>query len=435
MEQFRVVPGPGRRRAPHPQSQRRGFEQEPGLQTQVVGECADPFAGDLEQLRGLGLVALPRRVRRMLGGRPLPGGQVGPPQPVGPLEGGEPFPDEPSAVRSVEPLDRQQCGSVRRPHPGGLHDRRVTEEPLGGDVPLGRDPVPGHPQLPGARQLPAVAQARQPGQSTPGVRRGRCRARLHQVPTLRLEPLTAAELVEPRQDLVRQFVQEQHVIGCVVQPRRRQRATRPVGGGVRLGQADPEVLRDHRPEVDPLGAEETSGQLGVDERGRRDPQLTQRREVLTRGVEQQGPGRQDVGEGADGPTRGLRVHEQGGAGRGAELQEEGPVRVPDPRGAFDVDRDGAGRGSQGVGDRLDGGDVVDELVLGRGWLRPGRGLAAAAPAHDRRCREVTPTGGRPAARASVVQKADAWPVRSGSRAVQDARSSSWWDWGGPAMSP
>ena len=79
---------------------------------------------------------------------------------------------------------------------------------------------------------------------------------------------------------VAQLDEHLDVEGGVAQPRLGQRAGGPVDRGVLLGQAQAEVVLDHRGEADPGQPEEPSRQLGVEELAGPQADLGQARQVL-----------------------------------------------------------------------------------------------------------------------------------------------------------
>ena len=166
---------------------------------------------------------------------------------------------------------------------------------------------------------------------------------------------------------------DQHLdIECgVVQPRIGQRTLGPVGRTVAFGQAQTQEPLHHGRQVDPFQTGQPPGQFGVIQRGRTHPHLGQARQILVGGVQDPLIRGQHLGhrpqhiQGAAAVVD--RVDQDGARSAATDLNQVGPVGVPETGGAFGVDRErpvAAGQPLGGVGDLLGAGRQFRDPVGG-----------------------------------------------------------------------
>ena len=166
--------------------------------------------------------------------RGAPGGQVVLGHVGGPLDRLDPSLGVPLGATPMEAVGGEQRRAGRRHRGGGRDDRTVADDAARRHVPLAGELVA---RLPEARTAPRSRRPRT--RWSPDVRRqGSLRVagvKLAQRVELLARPLVLAGLHQLRREDVAQLDQHLDVEGGVVQPRGRQRARRPVGGGVTSG--------------------------------------------------------------------------------------------------------------------------------------------------------------------------------------------------------
>ena len=140
-----------------------------------------------------------------------------------------------------------------------------------------------------------------------------------------------------------QFDQQFHVQGGVVEPLGGQRAPRPVGRPVPLGQSEAQQPLDHGRQVHPVEPGQAPGELGVVELRRPHADLGQARQVLIGGVQDPFVVAQ---HGGDRPQRGERVgavadrvDEHRARAGPPDLDQIRAVGVAEPRRALGVHRE------------------------------------------------------------------------------------------------
>ena len=171
---------------------------------------------------------------------------------------------------------------------------------------------------------------------------------------------------------IAQLQQHLDVQGRVDQPVLRERAGRPIGGGVALLEPQAEDFLDHGAQTDPLEASQPPGKLGVEDRRRDESDLGQAGQVLAGGVQYPLGVLQDSTEGGK-VGAGDGVDEGAARTLAAQLHQVGPLAVAVARCPLGVHRYRA----------RPTGEAPYELVEGRARLDDGRHTLAGSQQGDR----------------------------------------------------
>ncbi len=329
------------------------------------------------------------RAQRLAGGGPVngcvTGGQVRFRQCPGPLDRAQPYPRRPALTGASE--HRQGAQFLDRAGRGlrGGDDRRVRQYPSGCDIAPRREFVSRSPQLAHDREPPRILEGVDPGGAAPAVGFGGGGPGATDVLELLRGPLRLALPLELVRHRVPELDEDLDIECRVVQPGVGKRPGGPVRSPVPLAQFETEGAFDDGGQPHSIEAGQPSGQLGVVEHRRSQPQLVEAGQVLVGGVQHPLEIVDRRGERGERPGRRDRV-EQYRAGAGpSQLHQVGPRGVPETRGAFRVDgewspaRGECFRGRGHSGSR--GDDLGDPVPRGQQRDRCPRGLVLVGYRH------------------------------------------------------
>ncbi|CAH0327473.1 hypothetical protein SRABI128_06140 [Microbacterium sp. Bi128] len=255
---------------------------------------------------------------------------------------------------AVEALGAQELGN-RGGHRFGRGDERgVRDQPAGGDVTFLGQGIAFQPQLPDCGQLASVPDLVQPGRLAPRINARRGLSGFEDGGEFLLGVFQLLVRHEQLNQFLAQLGQDFDVERGVAQPRFRQGAGGPVGGGVFLRQAEAQELFDHGGEAHPGQPGKAGGELGVEEFVRPHAEFGQAGQVLAGGVQDPFDAAQSVIDDAEVPER-FGIDQPGSGAFAPDLDQEGALAVAEPRGALRVHARRAVAGGEGRGAAFESG--------------------------------------------------------------------------------